>query len=137
MLSKGAAGEERGSTSRREPIACTLDGQGFRHRLDEFRQAFERGYLGGERIPGGVRWRFRAAPELERDLRSLAEREQACCRFFRFDIRTIGDLIHWDTRVDDADAEPVLQEFFTLPSQLLSSGAADVATAPFGPGRRP
>jgi hypothetical protein len=102
----------------REPIACSLDGQGVRRRLDEFRDVFERSYLDSERIEGGVRWRFRTAPGLESDLRSLADREQECCRFFRFDIRTVGNEMWWDSRVDDVEAQPILEEFFTLPSQL-------------------
>ena len=101
-----------------EPIACTPDGQGLRERLSEFRAAFARGYLGSERIDGGVRWRFRAAPGLEGELRSLAAREHECFRFFRFDIHPRGDEICWDTRVDDPAARPVLEEFFRLPQQL-------------------
>jgi hypothetical protein len=116
-----------------EPIACTLDGRGVRQRLDEFRDAFERGYLGGERTSGGVRWRFRAAPELEANLRSLAVREQACCRFFRFDIRAIEDEIWWDTEVDNSEAQPILEEFFTLPNQLKGT-VGDGAATLFWPG---
>jgi hypothetical protein len=101
-----------------EPIACTLDGQGFRQRLDELREVFERGYLGGERITDGVRWRFRAAPGLEMQLRDLAEREHQCCRFFRFDIRATGDEIWWESRVANAAAQPILDEFFELPHYL-------------------
>lgn len=98
----------------REPIACTLDGHGFRQRLEDFRAAFRRGYLGGERTATGVRWRFRAAPGLEDDLRSLAGRERECCRFFTFEIQTAGDEIWWDSRVDDPDALPLLEELFSL-----------------------
>ena len=105
---------------RQRLIACALDGKGMRHRLDEFREAFGRGYLSGERTAGGVRWRFRAVPGLERDLRSLAEREHACCRFFRFDVRASGSEIWWDTSVDDAEAQPILDAFFTLPTLLTS-----------------
>ncbi len=98
----------------REPIACSLDGHGFRQRLDEFRAAFGRGYLGGERTATGVRWRFRAAPGLEEDLRSLAGRERECCRFFIFEIQTVGYEIWWDSRVEDPDALPLLEELFSM-----------------------
>jgi len=104
--------------ARTEPLACSLDGEGVRRRIDEFRDVFARGHLGSERTPAGVRWRFRAVPGLEAELRSLAEREQACCRFFRFDIRGTGAEIWWDTRVDDAEAHPILEEFFDLPRHL-------------------
>jgi hypothetical protein len=100
-----------------EPIACTLDSEGFRRRMQEFRGVFERAYLSGERFPGGGRFRFRALPGLEADLRSLAEREQACCRFFRFEIFARDDELWWETRVD-AEAEPVLDVFLELPNLL-------------------
>jgi hypothetical protein len=113
-----------------EPIACTLGGRGMLQRLDEFREVFERGYLGGERISGGVRWRFRAAPGLEMHLRDLAEREHSCCRFFKFDIRATGDEIWWDSHVDDAEAQPILDEFFALPRHLGKSNQRREGAAP-------
>jgi hypothetical protein len=122
----------------REPIACSLDGQGARRRLDEFRAAFERGYLDSERLQdGALRWRFRAHPGLAEELRSLAEREHACCRFLRFEIRATGDEIAWDSRASDPDALPVLEEFFALPTVLTrSKGEPREHDAPaFWPGR--
>lgn len=109
----------------REPIACSLYGHGVRRRLDEFRDVFERGYLDSERIDGGVRWRFQAAPGLESHLRSLADREHECCRFFRFDIRAADNEIWWDSRVDDVEAQPILEEFFALPNQLRKDAGAN------------
>ncbi len=99
----------------------------MRRRLDEFRDVFEQGYLDGERIDGGVRWRFRAAPGLESHLRSLADREHECCHFFRFDIRAADNEIWWDTRVDDVEAPPILEAFFALPSLLQNSVNPDWA----------
>jgi hypothetical protein len=108
-----------------EPIACSLDAGGLRDRLQEFRDAFARGYLGGDRIEGGFRWRFRAAPGLLDDLRALAEREQACCRFFTFDLFLAdeGHEVWWEARAS-ADAAPVVEEFFRLPEQLSTPGRA-------------
>ncbi len=100
-----------------QPIACTLDSDGFRRRLEEFRDVFQRGYLSSERFPGGGRFRFRPLPGLEADLRSLAEREQACCRFFRFEIFAKEGELWWETSVD-AEAEPVLDQFLALPDVL-------------------
>ncbi len=101
----------------RERIACTLDSEGFRRRMEEFRDVFERAYLSSERIEDGGRFRFRALPGLLDELRSLAEREHACCRFFRFDVfEKDGELV-WETRVD-AEAVPVLDAFLALPELL-------------------
>jgi hypothetical protein len=117
-----------------EPVACTLDGSGVRQRLDEFRAVFRRGYVGGEHTSGGVRWRFRNVPGLGADLLSLAEREHACCRFLRFDLRVMGDEVWWETEVDDLNARPILDEFFALPARL-SDGVCDDAAPEFWPGR--
>jgi hypothetical protein len=107
--------------AKREPIACTLDGEGVRRRLDEFRDVFEGRYLGSERIDGGGRWKFRITPGLDSRLRSLADREHECCRFFRFEIRAAGNELWWDTRVDDVEARPILEEFFTCPASWRSA----------------
>ena len=111
-----------------EPIACTLDGKGMRKRLEEFRAAFGRGFIAGERIPGGFRWRFRLLPGFESDLRALADREQECCRFFTFDLFAAnqGQEIWWEVRAN-VDAAPVLEEFFALPEQLGLTSAIDLA----------
>jgi hypothetical protein len=85
--------------------------------MEEFRDVFERGYLSCERFPGGGRFRFRALSGLEDELRSLAEREQACCPFFRFEVFARDGELWWETRVD-AEAEPVLDAFLQLPDLL-------------------
>lgn len=110
-----------------EPIACALDGGGMRTRLEEFRDVFGRGFIRGERIEAGFRWRFRAVPGLEGDLRALAEREHACCRFFRFDLFAAnqGQEIWWEARANP-DAAPVLEEFFRLPEELGVPGGLDL-----------
>jgi hypothetical protein len=107
-----------------EPIACSLDGGGLRNRLEEFHDVFRRGFIGAERIEGGFRWRFRAVPGLEKDLRALADREHICCRFFEFDLFTAnaGREICWEVRARP-EAAPVLDEFFRLPQDLEASRA--------------
>ena len=103
----------------REPIACTLDSDGFRRRMEEFRDVFERAFLSSERVEDFGRFRFRALPGLEEELKALAEREHACCRFFRFDVFEKDRELWWETRVD-AEAVPVLEAFLALPEMLRS-----------------
>ena len=81
------------------------------------RDVFERAFLSSERIEDGGRFRFRALPGLEAELKALAEREHACCRFFRFDVFEKDGELWWETGVD-AEAEPVLEAFLTLPGML-------------------
>jgi hypothetical protein len=85
--------------------------------MEEFRDVFARAYVSSERIEGGGRFRFHALPGLEAELRSLAEREQDCCRFFRFEILAKDGELWWETRVS-AEAEPVLDAFLELPGLL-------------------
>jgi hypothetical protein len=85
--------------------------------MKEFRDVFGRGYLSSERFQGGGRFRFRALPGLAAELGSLAERERACCPFFRFEISERAGEIWWETRVDP-EAEPVLEAFLELPALL-------------------
>jgi hypothetical protein len=112
------------------PIACTLDGGGLRNRLEEFRDVFQRGLIGADRLEGGFRWRFRAVPGLEDDLRALAGREHACCRFFTFELFTAdeGREIWWEIRAEP-EAAPVVEEFYRLPDQLAAPDAAALDAA--------
>jgi hypothetical protein len=103
----------------KEPIACTLDSDSFRRRMEEFRAIFERNHLATERFPGGGRFRFRSVPGLEEELRSLAEREHACCRFLRFDVLKKDGELWWETRTEE-EAAPVLEAFLSLPELLRS-----------------
>jgi hypothetical protein len=101
----------------REPIACTLDSEAFRRRMEEFRDVFARAFLSSERMEGGGRFRFRSLPGLEAELRALAEREHSCCRFFRFEVFERDGEIWWETSAD-ADAAPVVEAFLALPELL-------------------
>ena len=102
-----------------EPIACTAglwDKAAVQAHIDAYRAAFTR-QTGGERFPGGFRWRFRAEPGLAEELKSIAQREHTCCRFLSFDLRFEGDQLIWETRSDDR-AAAFLEEFFRLPERL-------------------
>jgi hypothetical protein len=100
-----------------ELIACTLDSDGFRRRLEEFRDVFAKHFLAAERFPGGGRFRFRSVAGLEEELRSLAEREHACCRFFQFEVLEENGELWWETRISD-EAAPILEAFLSLPELL-------------------
>jgi hypothetical protein len=101
------------------PVACTADlsnERGVRAQLDGYRSAFAE-LAGTERFAGGFRWRFRARPGLEAELRQLAERERGCCGFLGFELTRSGDEIVWEATAP-AGAESVLDEFFRLPERL-------------------
>lgn len=102
-----------------EPIVCTADLRDeptVQGQLDGYRSAFEH-LLRTEKLEGGVRWVFKRRPGLDTELRNLAEREQQCCSFFKFDLWTTGETIVWETTASK-EAASVLDEFGRLPERL-------------------
>jgi hypothetical protein len=85
---------------------------------------FESGLAGRERTDLMVRFRFRRSAVDEDQVRSLADREQACCPFFDIRLTAVGDELWWETRVaDNPDATSMLDEFFRLPDHVTQIAA--------------
>jgi len=102
-----------------EPIVCTADLRDqptVQAQLDGYAAAFEQ-LLRVEKRDGKARWIFANRPGLADELRQLAENEHQCCRFFKFDLRVVGETIVWETTAAP-DAVPVLDEFARLPERL-------------------
>jgi hypothetical protein len=109
-----------------EPVVCTAnlaDEQMMRAHLDSYRRAFTH-LRATERFKGGFSWVFAPAKGLEEELRTLAENEHRCCRFFKFDVRAEGDSVIWETRGDDRSAS-VIQEFADLPKRLAEAAPGE------------
>jgi hypothetical protein len=112
------------------PVACTADlgnERAVRAHVEGYRAVFAE-LVDQERFPGGFRWRFRARPGLEAELRKLAEREHGCCSFMGFTVTRSGDEIVWETTAP-ARADPVLEEFFRLPDRLRETPRGDDVAA--------
>jgi hypothetical protein len=134
-----SAGASGAAADGGDSLACTLDGDGARVRMEEFRSVFRRAYIAGERFTGGVRWRFRSEPGLLAELRTLAAREQACCSFFHFEVFERAEEVWWQTMAQPG-AEAVLEEFFVMPERLTqdaSPSPAQLLTAVGSPPRPP
>lgn len=102
-----------------EPIVCTADlrdNPTVQGQLDGYRAVFEH-LLRTEKFEGGVRWVFSNRPGLDAELRNLAEKERQCCSFFKFDLRSTGEAIVWETTARE-EAASVLEEFGRLPERL-------------------
>jgi hypothetical protein len=95
------------------------DEQKMRGHLDGYRRAFTH-LRTTERFDGGFAWVFAPAPGLEGELRTLAQNEHECCRFFKFEVRAEGDSVIWETRGNDGSAA-VLKEFADLPKRLAET----------------
>lgn len=110
------------------PIACdmTTASDTAAGRLAEYRELFGDWLTGRERRgDGGIRFRFGAGPGVERRVRDLAAREQACCPFFRFQVAVADGEVRWDAAVADGEpARQVLEEFYNLPDTVRQDTSA-------------
>jgi hypothetical protein len=102
------------------PVACSLatDPEQLAGRADEFRRLFAEALIGRDRTSAGIRFRLRAEPGIEEWTRDLAQREHACCPFFRFDIAVSDGVVSWHASVIDNDiARQVLENLYQLAAQ--------------------
>jgi hypothetical protein len=105
-----------------EPIVCTADLRdkpAVQAQLDGYRAVFAE-LRGTERFAAGFRWVFAPRAGLESELRTLAEKEHRCCRFFKFDVRDTGESLVWEVRADERAAAS-LEEFAALPTWLAQN----------------
>jgi len=113
-----------------EPIISTAnlhDKPTVQGQLDGYRAAFK-DLLRTEPFEGGVRWVFAKRPGLSTELKELAQKEHQCCAFFKYDVRTAGETIIWETRAN-ASAAAVLEEFARLPERLAAHPQGSEAPA--------
>jgi hypothetical protein len=93
------------------PIACTLNQDQLRDRLTFIENLASDALIGQTEIAGGVRSRFRDAPDVEARVRELADAESRCCGFLSFAVsRRDGEL--WLDITGAPEARPVIDEFF-------------------------
>jgi hypothetical protein len=97
-----------------EPIACSLDADGARSQLDEWHAVLHAAVVATARESAtDIRMQLRADPEVVGRIVALAQREVACCPFFRFaiEIDTHGLAL---TATVPPDAAEVLTAFAAL-----------------------
>jgi hypothetical protein len=93
------------------PIACTLSASQLRDRAAFIEALVADALLGQDEIEGGVRSRFRYAPDVERRVRELIAAEASCCAFLSFGLaREDGEL--WLDVTGAPEARPVIERFF-------------------------
>jgi hypothetical protein len=94
-----------------QPIACTLPVTHVPGRIALIGSLAADALLDRRSIAGGVRWRFRDAPEVERRVHDVVALESECCAFLRFEVHR-DDAIVLDI-TGPAEALPVIEQFFT------------------------
>lgn len=87
------------------PVACTLDAAQAADQLGSW-AALRPHRVRAERTAGRATAWFEPAAETE--LRAVAEREAACCRFLDFSVEPDGDLIRLDISSSAPGAEAVI-----------------------------
>lgn len=95
------------------PIACTLNGESLRGRVDDW-QALLAYVERRDTIDGGVRARFGPSAPLE-ELMRLVAAEQDCCQFYLFAITVDTRDVALEVRAPH-DALPIVHLLFGDPS---------------------
>lgn len=94
-----------------EPIACRLTAEAQQGRREEAAALMRRSLRAREPIEGGLRLRFSADGDTERELRDLVRRERDCCPFFAFSFdESASDLVLEATA--PPEARVLLDELF-------------------------
>ena len=98
----------------KQPIACSLDAPDAASQIDEWRQVLDALVTAVEWVdPTHVRMPLRGDAGAVATLVALAQREAACCPFFRFSIDVDADGLAFTASVP-ADAAPILEQFAGL-----------------------
>src|SRR6266700_5264794 len=88
------------------PVACTLDAAGAADQLNDW-TALQDLCTRVERTPTRVVLWFEQ--DAERRLRSVVERESACCQFLDLDVRRDGHLVRLTISSGSQGAEPIIE----------------------------
>jgi hypothetical protein len=92
-------------------IACTLSSDQMRDRMAFIEALVADALLDRQEIDGGVRSRFRDAPDVERRIHELVAAETSCCPFLSFAVgRKDGEL--WLDITGAPEARPAIEQFF-------------------------
>jgi hypothetical protein len=91
--------------------SCTLSPSQMRDRMAFVDALLSDALLDHREIEGGVRSRFRDAPDVERRIRELAAAEASCCAFLSFAVgRDDGAL--WVDITGPPEAGPAIERLF-------------------------
>lgn len=114
-------------TTTTPPIVCDMTDapDTAAERVQEYERLFAQSLLDRERLPNGVRFRFRADTGVEDWVRDLARREKACCAWLDFVISVRDGEVWWDWLApEDELARLFLEDLYGLPETLGQGPAA-------------
>jgi hypothetical protein len=103
------------------PIACTLESEAARARIEEWRAVGVRS-VGSAYRDGPGRLELTLLPDADvGSILRLAQQEVACCAFFRFSFTVAPESVTLAIGVPD-EASPVLDAFASLVARGVSAG---------------
>ena len=79
--------------------ACTLPTAELPLRVQEFDDLFRDHLVALESVPGRAVLTLDGGHDLESLVRDLADRESACCSFFRFEVTSVGGVVRLTVEV--------------------------------------
>ena len=94
------------------PIACSLNTQDYRQRLEAVRELGAAGLLEAHDRPGGAELTFRNTARVRAQLTAIIEAEEACCPFLALSIGAEEDELSL-TITAPRDALPIVRDLVT------------------------
>jgi hypothetical protein len=94
------------------PIACSLEAQDYRLRLDAVRAVGATGLLGVHDLPDGAELTFRNTKRVREELTAIVKAEEACCPFLTLSIGAEEDELSL-TITAPRDALPIIRDLVT------------------------
>ena len=94
------------------PIACSLNGQDYRLRLDAVRELGAAALLDAHDLPDGAELFFRNTTRVRRELTAIVEAEEACCPFLALSVGAGEDELSL-TITAPRDALPIVRDLVT------------------------
>jgi hypothetical protein len=94
------------------PIACSLNAQGYRLRLEAVRELGAAGLLEAHDRPDGAKLTFRNTTRVRKELAAMVEAEDACCPFLALSVGAGEDELSL-TITAPRDALPIVRDLVT------------------------
>lgn len=95
-----------------QPVACSLTQADQSARQERWLRLAERAYVHRQITDNGLQLAFRAAPDVERELRQLAVLERDCCAFADWTVRADRTALQLDISADSDEGIAAVQALF-------------------------
>jgi hypothetical protein len=94
------------------PIACSLEQADLAERQDEWLRLAGHAHVEVHTTKDGLRLRFHRRPDVEREVRRLAQLERQCCAFADWNVQTANDQVTLDVTAATEEGIAAVQALF-------------------------